>query len=220
MSKNNIDIFEGHYRYFAYPVNDITAILKTGLLIKKTELEYRITSLSFHDENLQEWLNINPNNYSKYICILKIPTHYFGFIQENGKYTPCMPLIRSYFDWLDGEVNYVIPELILGIYNNKTKEYLENPEYNPFFDPNGLQFTDGQIFVMETCRTQRMVDYAKARRNIPYWTLLKQDEDSKVLMPVIEYYNNLARVQTNKRSQYFKSPRRTLLPNPSKYSED
>lgn len=198
------DVFEEKYRYYAYPVEyyKIAPLGYASLPIKNKELENRIELSDFNELQLLEWLEEYANTYcSEFVCILKIPECYFGYLKETKEITPCMPLIITNFDYFLGESNGVSANFILGIYDTKIKEYTQNTNYNPFFEPHGLQFTDEQVETMKKYHNDTIVGYALARRNIPYLTLRRQDELSGVFNSTIKYYNSLANQDTHTKNR-------------------
>ena len=183
------DRFDGRYNYLWYQIFDITKVFKEGVPIKTKKIIFRDT-LAYDEDTMKNKLkNSSIKNFdSRYICILKIPSYYLGYKLDKGEYTPCIPLIRTKFDYFNGERCYIIPNLILGVYDIEKKQYIGNINYNPIFNPIGLQFTDEQISRMREMSIPGLVDYALKRRNIPYEILLEQDEKSKILDSSINYY--------------------------------
>jgi len=188
MTKN--DIFDNKYKYLGYFIFKTDEIFEKGIPLRSKKINICLYNITNDAEVFKKWLeNINHKIYTlKDICILKIPAYYFGIKNKNNEITPCMPFIKTTFDYVNGEKNYIIPELILGIYNTENKEYLPNPNYNPHFDPNGLQFLEEQILNMKEAGISNVENYAKLRSHIPYNILYEQDLLDKTFETACSYY--------------------------------
>lgn len=216
MSKKD-DIFS-KYMYVACMIEDLESFLSKGMSLKRTGelVENQETVISYEEFNWESGDYAFPFN-STYVGILKIPYDYYGGTKENP--TTMMPFIKSDFDYKNGFRDYVIPNLIFGILNTETKKFMENPLYNPIFDPTGLQFCFSQINTMKNLGSKRvrylsgwkteydpcsirMAEAAEARRAIPYELLKIQDEIGDVFGPIIEHYNSL------RREEYIKNIKR------------
>ena len=185
------DIFDNRYRYLCYQINDCKNLFIEGMPIKSPKINNTYKNIiAYNEEGFQKWLeiqNIKPKNNIKY-CILKIPSYYFGFKKNEKEYTPCLPFVKTIFNYEQGESSYIIPELVLGVFNNKNKEYQENINYNPIINPNGLQFIDEQIYTMKNYCIPLIADYAFYRRYTLYKTLYEQDIKNQVFRESIIYY--------------------------------
>ena len=195
MSKK--DVFGGRYSYYAYTRKNIKSVFTKGMLFEGKNPDTLLCGTSRNEESYLRYLREKTKSWPlEFICIFKIPKHYFGD-SVDGKKHPPMPIVRTEFDYIYGEKEYLIPNLVLGIYNTRTKEFHKNPFYDPVYDPNGLQFVDEQIINM----CSRISKYALARRGIPYEVLKQQDELSGVFNSTIEYYNSLANQDTHPKNR-------------------
>ena len=206
MDKTNI--FDERYRYLSYPINDEDKLFIDGMPIKSPKINNTYKNvIAYNEQGFQTWLQlqINAPASSKKNCILKIPSYYFGYRKSEKEYTPCLPFVKTIFNYEKGEASYVIPELVLGVYDDFTKEYKANPNYNPFFDPNGLQFIDEQIYTMKNHYSQIIADYALYRRYTLYKTLYDQDQKNQVFLESIAYYDRLTKENSDVNDQSKKS---------------
>ena len=188
-----------NYYYLAYGISKEyakSAIFSLGVPICGKDINWFKHIIAYEDEELEYWKSCGYQDKPKQseyktFAILKIPKYYMGRNVKGETLYPYMPFIKTYFDFYAGELNYIIPELVLGTFDTETNEYIENSKYNSLYNPNGLQFCDMQMEQMKNFDKNDASKYAQSRLLIPYEVLKLQDELSGVFNSTIKFYEEL-----------------------------
>ena len=186
------DMFDNKYDYYFYKIeNDkINEVLLNGIEIFSNQLtsDLKKVSISLNENNLLEKLRLigNMNDDNK-ILIIKIPSYYMGWRHRNGVKESFVPLLKCFYDKeIFGVRTFLIPELIYGIYDSGKFTY--NEQYNMFFDPSGLQYTDEQIGEMYGLRCYNLQKQAFDRKMYNYDELKKYDTQGQIWVNTMKYY--------------------------------
>ena len=192
MSEEKKDPFGGNYKYLYYFIHDDKSLFGKGLPLedrRTLDIEDHQFTMATVGVKFEEFLDAVKllNSPTRYIAILKIPVHYLGKV-ANGSYYPMMPMIDSEFDFLNGEINYVTPNLVLGVYDKLEGKYKDNEGYNLWYEPNGLQYTKEQIEFFKGVGAQIEAAHAEARWLTPRKTLKREDKLNDPFLDILRYY--------------------------------
>lgn len=207
------DNFDNRYNYYFYGITDdvdINLCLKNGVKIPSRNVLSNISPLVNSHVNNDELDKIIKNYVDKkdfkYVFVFKIPTYYMGWVHRNGDMELFVPILLSTNnkDNVNKEI-YVISELIDGVYVRDKSQYIINSDYNAFYDPSGLQFSDEQISKMYNYGCFDMALSGLGRNSYTYNELRTDDEINNTWGEVIKYYNSgkFKRVLSRVRSKLF-----------------
>ena len=172
------------YHIYADYSDDVNDVFTNGL----RELDYNSTTsylgkahgdvAAFVEEAVDKYHY--PNYY-----VVRVPKDYLYF---NGKVLPAIPIL------LNGEVT---PSLIIGAYvYGREKDFIENENYTPLYDPSGMTYSRVQIDSMRNNNNSfynDWIEFALNRENKTYEQLLEEDKLSSNPWGVyMEYFNDLA----------------------------
>lgn len=209
------DIFNDRYTYLAYPIGrrHITSqkldIFEKGMRLSNKDIsDYNIIGANSID--YQRWLeNLEDDDFveEKYIkssvrygdtifCIARIPTCYLvGAYDEETQEHNCLPILKapSAYDFKYHSCSYIIPELIYGIYDASERKFIPNDNYDVFYDPNGLQYTDSQVVNVSDIykNPDRAISKCLYRRAYDYDRQKLRDQLNNTFGRTIEFYQGL-----------------------------
>ncbi len=190
MQKNNA--LDDRYNYYVYRMDkntDIEEIFNNGIVFgEENLLQHNILS-DVYEYGLNNALRIYSDNHGcNDLIVIKIPSYYMGWIHRDNSLEPFVPLFKCFYDSKTGfEVRNLIPSLICGVYKNN--QYIENENYNPLYDPSGLQFSDRQINTMYRYRCFDAYMEAMCRNEYTYEVLKRKDEETSRWDRIIRHYN-------------------------------
>ena len=134
----------------------------------------------------------------RFVVILQIPPKYLGKTyskteiysgDEEIKHYPLVPLLDRNFT-SEGETHHVTPHVIVGYLNAQTGEFIQNPNYNLYFDPSGLRYTEEQIAFLKEHNSALYQEAIQWRATAPREILEKSDKENGVFKEVVAYYQN------------------------------
>ena len=190
------DMFDNRYDYYFYGVNnaDIENVMSDGIEIDGSQLFGNLKKVYLNGESLDLMDKVGnfayENNFDN-VMLIKVPSYYMGWRHRNGVKESFVPLIKSYYDKSKLCVRtFVIPELIYGLYEKNSDEFRLNENYNVFFDPSGLQYSDEQIGNMYGFRCYNLQKNAFDRKMYSYDELKMYDTQSQLWVKTMEYYKS------------------------------
>jgi len=183
-----LDNFDDRYEYYFYGVNNLANIdvyFNEGLIIKNENcLEQSFTGIVLaYGLNKCLYEYANKHNYDN-VFVIKIPAYYTGWVHRDGKVEPFVPLLLS----KDGN-KVIIPNLIYGVYNKNTEDYISNYNYQPIYDPSGLQYADMQLSHMYKFGYFDWYKEAFRRNSYSYEELKNIDCESQKWDRIIKHYS-------------------------------
>lgn len=172
-----VDKFDDRYNYYFCGINgimDINYIFDIGLSFDGDKLlENDMTEwvLSYGlEKSLIDYAE--KYNYNR-VYVVKIPSYYLGWMHRNGKVEPFVPVLISE----KNKTSRIVPELIYGVYDNNNSTYIDNANYNPLYEFNGLSFANVQLRKMYKYGCFRLYMDAMHRNNFSYEVLKVSDEE-------------------------------------------
>ena len=146
------------------------------------------------DEHIEHTKYNKPQE--RYVVILQIPPKYLGKTypkteiysgEEEIKHYPLIPLLDRDFT-SEGESHYVTPHVIVGCLDNQTGEFIENPNYNLYFDPSGLRYTEEQITFLQKYNQPLYDEATSWRATAPREILEESDKKNNIFAEAVAYY--------------------------------
>lgn len=209
-----LNINKNDYYYYLHKTNILSAekiesFFNEGL---KSDYDYNMHStLQPIDEKLLETKGLHQtiinylgdsNDYNS-VVVIKVPKRYMSrILHRDGNIDPTIPLYRS-FDGYDSEFSTAFtPNLIQGVYCRDIDKAFTNPNFNPVFDPSGLQFADEQIMNLNFFNLYNLTNSLKERRKIPFQKLYIYDKNSNRWDKIVDYYSKLYGVLPKKMIVY------------------
>lgn len=209
---SSFDEFDDRFQYFFHGTNNdnVENFFNNGLMSSRGN---SITSTMYpmeNDEIEKLGLRAMEQRYCqqygfKYCYAIKIPNYYMGWMihRDNSIEVP-IPL------WIPTDkisdvncpVSIFCPHLICGVYRNDTQQVMPNPNYNPKYNPNGMQFAKEQeenMLLTSHPDYQQWLNFSRMRNGMKFEELKLKDEKSGFWIPHLERYNSLITEQYNPR---------------------
>lgn len=197
--------FDDRFQYYIHGTNNenIESFFNKGLICDRgNSIISTLTPLDNDDiENLG--LRAIEQYYAKrygfeYCYIVKIPKYYMGWmIHRDNSIEPPLPIwipesrnSGAYY----GKISILTPHLIAGVYSVSRDQIMPNPNYNPKYDPAGMQYSQEQIEYMLTsdnAEYQKWVEFAQARDGYNFEELKRKDIAGNVWTPFLQRYEKM-----------------------------
>lgn len=196
--------FDDKYCYYIHGTNndDIENFFNKGLV------SYRGNSINStlypidNEEILSIGLRQIEQDYTKqhnfkYAYIIKIPNYYMGYIEHrDGSIEPPIPLWipTSQTDAYNRKISILTPHIIAGVYSRERNQIMPNPNYNPKYNPEGMQYANEQEEnMLNSFHSEylKWMEFARARRNFGYKDLKARDQKHNIWRGSLQRYDNL-----------------------------
>jgi len=181
--------------------DDVESFFNTGLIsYRENSIASTLTPLD--EEDIERYglrfiekRYAETNNY-KYCYVVKIPKYYMGWmVHRDGSIEPPIPM------WIPtGELDYngrktsiLTPHLIAGVYSLERNQVMPNPNYNPKYDPTGMQYANEQIENMQLAydnKYSEWLKFARARKQFDFAELTRRDNDTNFWEAYMEQYES------------------------------
>ena len=204
--------FDSRFQYYMHGTNneDVESFFNKGL-ISKYGCSMNSTLTPIDNEDIEEMgLRTIEQNYArqynfKYCYLIKIPKYYMGWmVHSDDSIESPLPI------WIPtnekksayGELKILTPHLIAGVYSAERGQVMPNPNYNPKYDPTGMQYAKEQIEYMllsGNALYQKWVQFAQARSRFGYDDLKRKDIAGNIWSEHLKRYTTLITEQYNPR---------------------
>lgn len=195
--------YDDKYQYFIHGTNnsEIEKFFNKGLISDRGN-SIISTLYPIDEEEIQSiGLREKEKRYTKYYgfsyCyIIKIPKQYMGWmIHRDNSIEPPIPI------WIPtnnrseiGKVSILTPHLIAGVYSAERDQIMPNPNYDPKYNPTGMQYSNEQI---ENMLLSQHSDYgkwmmiARARNDFSFQELVDKDTKSNFWSEYLTHYQSV-----------------------------
>lgn len=127
------------------------------------------------------------------VFLIKIPKDYMcEVLHSDGRIDRPVPLFKKISDRksaYESAITVFTPHLIQGCYNRTTDSFINNPNFSPIFDANGLQFSDEQKNSFRSLNKYDWYDFAKKRELLSFQDMYAFDKNNGFIDKTIQKYS-------------------------------
>ena len=145
---------------------------------------------------LKEYKKIQGGNV---VFVIKIPKYYLTPKVQNDQLMQIpLPIWKKISTSGEkGDVCQLSPELVYGVYISQNDSFIQNPNYLPVHNPDGLQFDVSQIEYMRNYVDEKWIQFANDRNNYMYNDLQIQDQNQQTWNDAVIQYKQHFGIQEN-----------------------
>ena len=113
-------------------------------------------------------------------------------MHRDGKIERPVPLFKKTGDRkgaYESQRTVFTPHLIQGCYNRTTDSFINNPNFSPIFDANGLQFSDEQKDSFRGLNKYDWYDFAKKREQLSFQDMYRVDKNNGFIDKTMQKYS-------------------------------
>ncbi len=184
--------------------NLVKEVFNNGLInYRGNDMMSTMWPMKIHEGELGQKMKEYAGTKGNTVFVIKIPKYYLYPATINGELQQApMPIWKHLSSTGErGDVSQLSPELIYGVYFAENESFIQNPNYCPVHNPNGLQYDAAQIEHLTNYATEDWIGFANKRNNYSYEELLHSDEKTHFWDDYIRIYNEHFGIESkNKRN--------------------
>lgn len=172
--------------------NLVKEVFNNGLInYRGNDMASTMWPMKIHEGELGQKMKEYAGTKGNTVFVIKIPKYYLYPKTLNGELQQApMPIWKHLSSFGEhGDVSQLSPELVYGVYFAENDSFIQNPNYSPVHNPNGLQFDVAQIGHLRIYASEDWIRFANSRNNYSYDQLLQSDDKTHMWDDYVRIYN-------------------------------
>lgn len=208
---SSFETYDKNFQYFFHGTNnsDVESFFNKGLISDRGNnivfTMYPIDGETIESSDLRtlekQYCQVHDFDYC---YVIKIPNQYMGWMihRDNTIEVPIPIWIPTEQKGEFGKVSILCPHLICGVYSKQRNQIMPNPNYNPKYNPSGMQYAREQEENMMLSNHQdylKWLKFSRMRNGMSPEELKLKDDNGQFWLPYLSQYEKIITEQYNPR---------------------